>query len=51
MKIQIASIYVRDQDEALEFYTQFLGFIKKTEIPLGEFKMADLHFARRTGRP
>ena len=29
---------VSDQDKALLFYTQKLGFIKKTEIPLGEHK-------------
>jgi len=36
MKIVVTSVYVDDQDEALQFYTNVLGFIKKTEIPLGE---------------
>ena len=27
---------VHDQDEALRFYTEVLGFVKKTEVPLGE---------------
>jgi len=29
---------VNDQDKALKFYTDILGFHKKHEIPLGEFK-------------
>lgn len=36
MKIVVTSVYVDDQDKALEFYTKVLGFVKKTEIPLGE---------------
>jgi catechol 2,3-dioxygenase-like lactoylglutathione lyase family enzyme len=35
MKIIVSSIFVDDQDKALDFYTNRLGFIKKTEIPLG----------------
>ncbi len=35
MRIVVTSIFVDDQDKALEFYTKRLGFIKKTEIPLG----------------
>lgn len=29
---------VDDQDKALKFYTDILGFVKKTEVPLGEHK-------------
>lgn len=36
MKIIVTSVYVDDQDKALAFYTNVLGFVKKTEIPLGE---------------
>jgi catechol 2,3-dioxygenase-like lactoylglutathione lyase family enzyme len=36
MKIVVTSVYVDDQDKALAFYTNILGFVKKTEIPLGE---------------
>jgi catechol 2,3-dioxygenase-like lactoylglutathione lyase family enzyme len=36
MRINLASVLVDDQDKALAFYTQVLGFEKKTEIPLGE---------------
>lgn len=35
MKIVITSIFVDDQDKALEFYTEKLGFVKKNEVPLG----------------
>jgi predicted enzyme related to lactoylglutathione lyase len=38
MKIQLTSVLVDDQDKALKFYTDILGFIKKREIPLGEYK-------------
>ena len=38
MKIKLTSVYVDDQDKALKFYTEVLGFVKKTEIPLGEAK-------------
>jgi len=36
MKIVVTSVFVDDQDKALQFYTTVLGFRKKTEIPLGE---------------
>ena len=36
MKIKIVSIPVRDQQKALDFYTDILGFIKKVDIPLSE---------------
>ena len=35
MRINLSSIMVDDQDKALRFYTEVLGFEKKTEIPLG----------------
>lgn len=38
MKIKLSSLLVEDQDKALRFYTEVLGFVKKTEIPMGEFK-------------
>lgn len=38
MKIKITSVLVDDQDKALAFYTDILGFVKKTEIPMGENK-------------
>jgi catechol 2,3-dioxygenase-like lactoylglutathione lyase family enzyme len=36
MKIGLASVLVDDQDKALRFYTEVLGFIKKYDVPLGE---------------
>jgi len=36
VRINVASVLVDDQDKALRFYTDVLGFVKKTEIPLGE---------------
>jgi len=36
MRINLASVLVEDQDAALTFYTEKLGFLKKTEIPIGE---------------
>ena len=38
MKIKLASVMVDDQEKALAFYTNMLGFVKKVEIPMGEFK-------------
>jgi len=38
MKIKLNSVIVDDQDKALKFYTEVLGFVKKTEIPVGKFK-------------
>lgn len=38
MRIDLASVYVHDQDEALEFYTDILGFQKKHDVPMGEFR-------------
>jgi catechol 2,3-dioxygenase-like lactoylglutathione lyase family enzyme len=35
MRINLTSVLVDDQDKALAFYTDVLGFQKKTEIPLG----------------
>jgi catechol 2,3-dioxygenase-like lactoylglutathione lyase family enzyme len=36
MRISLTSVLVDDQAKALEFYTKKLGFIKKTEVPLGD---------------
>jgi catechol 2,3-dioxygenase-like lactoylglutathione lyase family enzyme len=36
MKIVVTSVFVDDQRKALKFYTEKLGFVKKTEVPLGE---------------
>ena len=38
MKINLNSIFVQDQERALEFYTEKLGFVKKHDVPVGQFK-------------
>ena len=38
MKIKITSVLVDDQDKALKFYTEVLGFVKKNDVPVGEFR-------------
>ncbi|MFE4588828.1 VOC family protein [Streptomyces laurentii] len=35
MRINLASVFVDDQDKALRFYTDVLGFVEKHRIPLG----------------
>jgi catechol 2,3-dioxygenase-like lactoylglutathione lyase family enzyme len=35
MKIVVTSVMVDDQEKALKFYTEVLGFVKKTDIPAG----------------
>ena len=36
MRINLTSVLVDDQEKALRFYTDVLGFVKKTEVPLGD---------------
>ncbi len=38
MRINLTSVLVDDQEKALRFYTEVLGFVKKTEVPLGEHR-------------
>jgi len=38
MKIKLTSVYVDDQDKALRFYTEVLGFVKKTDFSQGPFR-------------
>jgi catechol 2,3-dioxygenase-like lactoylglutathione lyase family enzyme len=37
-RINVTSVYVDDQAKALAFYTERLGFIAKTDLPVGEFR-------------
>jgi catechol 2,3-dioxygenase-like lactoylglutathione lyase family enzyme len=37
MKINLTSVYVDDQAKALTFYTDVLGFVKKHDVPVGEY--------------
>jgi predicted enzyme related to lactoylglutathione lyase len=38
MKIKLSRVYVNDQDKALKFYTETLGFIKKSDINNGGYR-------------
>ena len=38
MKINLTSIPVQDQEKALSFYTEKLGFVKKEDVPMGEHR-------------
>jgi predicted enzyme related to lactoylglutathione lyase len=38
MKIKLTSVYVDDQEKALRFYTDALGFIKKADFSKGPFR-------------
>ncbi|MGF9979194.1 VOC family protein [Viridibacillus arvi] len=42
MKIIVTSLFVEDQDKALEFYSETLGFVKKHDVPVGEFRWITL---------
>ena len=37
MKIKVTSVLVDDQAKALRFYTEVLGFVKKRDVPLGDY--------------
>lgn len=36
MRINLTSVFVDDQEKALRFYTEVLGFVKKYDVPVGE---------------
>ncbi len=38
MRIVVTSVLVDDQEKALRFYTDVLGFVKKHDIPMGQFR-------------
>src|SRR5262245_49253912 len=38
MKIKLTSLYVDDQEKALRFYTEVLGFVKKADFSQGPFR-------------
>lgn len=42
MRIHLSSVLVDDQEKALRFYTEILGFVKKTDIPLGAHRWLTL---------
>ena len=38
MKIILTNVFVEDQEKALQFYTEKLGFVKKEDVPVGAFR-------------
>ena len=38
MRINLASVLVDDQEKALRFYTEVLGFVKKNDVPMGQHR-------------
>jgi predicted enzyme related to lactoylglutathione lyase len=38
MKIKLTSVYVDDQEKALRFYTEVLGFVKKSDFSNGPYR-------------
>lgn len=42
LRINITSVPVEDQQKALDFYTEVLGFMKKVDVPLGEYRWLTL---------
>jgi predicted enzyme related to lactoylglutathione lyase len=38
MKIKVTTLYVDDQEKALKFYTDVLGFVKKTDFSQGPYR-------------
>jgi catechol 2,3-dioxygenase-like lactoylglutathione lyase family enzyme len=38
MRITLTSVFVDDQEKALRFYTDVLGFEKKDDFPMGEYR-------------
>ena len=38
MKIKLMSVMVDDQEKALRFYTEILGFVKQQDLPMGEVR-------------
>ena len=51
MRINLTSVFVDDQDKALRFYTEVLGFQKKTEVPVGRVPVAHGGLAGGAGGP
>jgi hypothetical protein len=47
VKIKLTSVFVDDQDKVLKLYTEILGFIKKRDLPVGEF---DVEVRSRNGK-
>lgn len=44
MRINLTSVFVDDQEEALRFYTDVLGFVKKHDVPTSEYRWLTVVF-------
>ena len=51
MKLKLMSVFVNDQDQALAFYTEVLGFVKKHDVPVGAFKWVTVVSPEEPGGP
>ncbi len=51
MRITLSSVLVDDQQKALDFYTGQLGFEKKQDIPMGEFRWLSVTAAGEADGP
>ncbi len=49
MEIKFVSVLVDDQDKALQFYTEKLGFVKKSDMPDGDSPLRWLTVASKDG--
>ncbi len=49
MKIIVTSLFVEDQEKALKFYTETLGFVKKHDVPAGKFRWIALVSSENQG--
>ncbi|MBF6590000.1 MAG: VOC family protein [Ktedonobacterales bacterium] len=49
MKIKLTSVYVDDQEKALRFYTEVLGFAKKADISQGPYRWLTVASAEEPG--
>jgi predicted enzyme related to lactoylglutathione lyase len=49
MKIKLTSVYVDDQEKALRFYTDVLGFVKKADFSQGPFRWLTVASADEPG--
>ena len=43
-RLSLLSVYVKDQDSAIEFYTQKLGFVLVEDVPFGRMRWVTLRF-------
>jgi len=46
MRIAMTSVFVDDQEKALRFYTDLLGFVVKNDVPVGEHRWLSVVSAR-----